>query len=175
MGKVLHSQFAPTHPHNSHKFPIIYSLSQRDSKAAKKKRDERRGATRAAGEAKASKSDAKKEKRAANQKDEDDLESLLAEFREMQAETKTVKEEVVPPPLPRANATFTVHPNKDELLLFGGERYDGKKNKFFADLYRYTPKRNEWKRVSSPSQPPPRSAHHTTRRRDGAGAPRRRA
>ena len=132
---------------------------QRDSKAAKKKRDERRGATRAQGEAKATKSEAKREKRQANQKDEEDLDALLAEFRSMQAAQTSVKEEVVPPPSPRANATLTVHPTKEELLLFGGERYDGRKNIFYAELYRYTPKRNEWKKVSCPTSPPPRSAH----------------
>ena len=133
--------------------------AQRDSKSAKKKRDERRGATRAQGEAKATKSEAKREKRQANAKDEEDLDALLAEFRSMQAAQTTVKEEVVPPPSPRANATLTVHPTKEELLLFGGERYDGRKNIFYAELYRYTPKRNEWKKVSCPTSPPPRSAH----------------
>ena len=134
-------------------------FEQRDGKAAKKKRDERRGETRAHNEQKATKSDAKKDKRDANKQDEDDLDALLKEFRDMQATQTTVKEEVVPPPSPRANATLTVHPLKEELLLFGGERYDGKKNIFHADLYRYTPKRNEWKRVSCPNQPPPRAAH----------------
>ena len=135
------------------------SRTQRDSKAAKKKREERRTVTRAHGESKASKSDAKKDKRAANKQDEDDLDALLKEFRDMQATQTTVKEEAVPPPSPRANATLTAHPTKDELLLFGGERYDGKKNVFYADLYRYTPKTNVWKKVSCPNQPPPRSAH----------------
>ena len=77
--------------------------------------------TRAHGESKASKSDAKKDKRAANKQDEDDLDALLKEFRDMQATQTTVKEEAVPPPSPRANATLTAHPTKDELLLFGGD------------------------------------------------------
>ena len=60
----------------------------RDSKAAKKKRDERRGETRAHGEAKAEKNLGKQEKRQANKKDEDDLDALLAEFKAMQCTTK---------------------------------------------------------------------------------------
>ena len=51
---------------------------QRDSKAAKKKRDERRGETRAHNAAKADKSEAKRDKKSANKKDEDDLDALLA-------------------------------------------------------------------------------------------------
>jgi N-acetylneuraminic acid mutarotase len=84
---------------------------------------------------------------------------MLAEFRALQVEQKAVKDQIVPPPSPRANCSLTVHPTKDELLLFGGERYDGKKNWFYADLFRYTPKRNEWKQIFSPTSPPPRSSH----------------
>ena len=132
---------------------------QRDTKAAKAKRAERRGATRAQAEAKAEKSDAKKDKRQANRKDDEDLDALLAEFRSMQASTTAVREEVVPPPSPRANGTLTVHPSKEELLFYGGERYDGKRNTFYSELFRYSIKRNEWKQVFSPSAPPPRSSH----------------
>ena len=77
-------------------------------------------------EAKASKSEAKREKREANKKDEDDLDALLAEFRSMASKESTVREEVVPPPSPRANGTLTVHPSKDELLLRNlRELYEG--------------------------------------------------
>ena len=131
----------------------------RDSKAAKAKRDQRRGETRARAEQKSSKSEQKKDKKDANKKDEEDLDALLAEFKAMQADTKTVKEEVVPPPSPRANCTLTIHPTKEELLLFGGERYDGQKNILYADLFRYSIKRNEWKHVHCPNSPPPRAAH----------------
>ena len=134
-------------------------MGKRDGKAAKAKRAERRGETRAHADAKVNKSQAKKDKRGANQADEDDLDVLLKEFREMSAAMTTVKEEVVPPPSPRANGTITVHPSKEELLLFGGERYDGKRNTFYADLYRYSMKRNEWKHVLIPNTPPPRSSH----------------
>ena len=71
------------------------------------------------------------EKRGANKKDDEDLGQLLAEFKEMSAVTKTVKESAA------AFSACQLHadgpPLKDELLLFGGERYDGKKNVFYAD------------------------------------------
>ena len=134
-------------------------MGKRDSKAAKAKRNERRTETRQHAEEKSGKSEAKKEKRSANKKDDEDIDALLAEFKSMQTATKTVKEEVVPPPSPRVNCSVTMHPTRDELLLFGGELNDGKKNIFNADLYRYSIKRNEWKHVMTPSSPPPRSSH----------------
>ena len=44
---------------------------------------------------------------------------------------------MTPPPSPRSNGTLTAHPTKDELIYFGGEHFDGKTNRFFAELYRY--------------------------------------
>lgn len=132
---------------------------KRDTKAAKAKRAERRGKGSLKTDAKTAKSEAKKDKKALGKKDESDLDQLLSEFREMQTTRTVVREEVVPPPSPRANCTLTAHPTRDELLLFGGERYDGRKNVFYADLFRYSIKRNEWKRVTSPTTPPPRSSH----------------
>ena len=73
--------------------------------------------------------------------------------------TTEVKEKVVPPPSPRSNASFTAHPTKDEILFYGGEYYDGRKNTFFSELFRYSPKKNEWKMVATPNAPPPRSSH----------------
>ena len=42
----------------------------------------------------------------------------------------------MPPPSPRSNGTLTAHPTKDELIYFGGEHFDGKVNRFYAELYR---------------------------------------
>ena len=66
---------------------------------------------------------------------------------------------MTPPPSPRSNGTLTAHPTKDELIYFGGEHFDGKTNRFFAELYRYIVKKNEWRKISSPTAPPPRSSH----------------
>lgn len=134
-------------------------MGKRDSKAAKKKREERRGETRVHADAKASKSESKRDKKEANQKDEEDLDALLAEFKAMQTDTKSVSEKLVPPPSPRANSSLTAHPHKDELLLYGGEIYDGKKNTFYSELFRYSVKKNEWKQILAPNTPPPRSSH----------------
>lgn len=68
----------------------------------------------------------------------------------------------VPAPSPRSNGSLTINPLKDtELILYGGEFYNGSKTFVYGDLYRYDVEKNEWKLVSSPNSPPPRSAHQT--------------
>ncbi|XP_057988561.1 uncharacterized protein LOC110634022 isoform X2 [Hevea brasiliensis] len=55
---------------------------------------------------------------------------------------------------------LNVNPLKDtELILYGGEFYNGNKTFVYGDLYRYDVEKQEWKRISSPNSPPPRSAH----------------
>ena len=134
-------------------------MGKRDGKAAKAKRAERRGKGSLKTEQKTAIAEGKQERRNANARDEEDLDALLKEFANAQEKQVAVKEEVAPPPSPRANGTLTAHPTKDELIFFGGEHFDGKVNRFHAELYRYIVKKNEWKRVSSPTAPPPRSSH----------------
>ena len=134
-------------------------MGKRDTKAAKAKRAERRGQGSVKTDAKTEKSLAKQDRRDANKQDDQDIEALLKEITVAQA-SEAAKEEVVPPPSPRCHASLTVHPSREgELLLFGGEHYDGKRQRFYADLFRYSIKRNEWKRVVVPAMPPPRSTH----------------
>ena len=75
------------------------------------------------------------------------IQALLKEFANAQEKQTAVKEEVTPPPSPRSNGTLTAHPTKDELIYFGGEHFDGKTNRFFAELYRYIVSKSEWRRV----------------------------
>ena len=59
----------------------------------------------------------------------------------------------------RSNVSFTEHPLKDELILFGGEFFNGRSTILFNDLYIYDIKKQHWKRVHTPQPPPPRSGH----------------
>ncbi|EAN89374.1 hypothetical protein C3747_90g188 [Trypanosoma cruzi] len=71
----------------------------------------------------------------------------------------TLVEENVPAPSPRANVVFTAHPERDhELMLFGGEYWDGEKTVAYNDLYFYNIKRNFWSRLVTALNPPPRSS-----------------
>uniref|UniRef100_A0A8B9JZ43 Uncharacterized protein n=1 Tax=Astyanax mexicanus TaxID=7994 RepID=A0A8B9JZ43_ASTMX len=55
----------------------------------------------------------------------EDLEALIAEFQLLDAKKTQVVESSCPPPSPRLHASFCAHPEKDELILFGGEKTHG--------------------------------------------------
>lgn len=95
--------------------------------------------------------------------EEDDIEAILRSIQKEEAKKKEVHtEENIPAPSPRSNCSLTINPLKEtELILYGGEFYNGSKTFVYGDLYRYDVEKNEWKLVSSPNSPPPRSAHQT--------------
>ncbi|XP_020203822.1 kelch domain-containing protein 4 isoform X2 [Cajanus cajan] len=92
---------------------------------------------------------------------EDDIDAILLSIQKEEAKKKEVHvDDNVPAPSPRSNCTLTVNPLKEtELILYGGEFYNGNKTFVYGDLYRYDVEKLEWKLVSSPNSPPPRSAH----------------
>lgn len=104
----------------------------------------------------------KKAKGAADDSDAEDvdLDSLLAEYAKKQEQFLKVSEAPCDPPKPRASSTLIASPSNDnELLLFGGEYFNGAIATFFNDLYVYLINRDEWHIVTSPNCPLPRSGH----------------
>ncbi|KAI4865780.1 galactose oxidase [Hypoxylon rubiginosum] len=90
-----------------------------------------------------------------------DLDAVLAEYKKAQEEfvkvTETVSEA---PPKPRSSSTFLASPsNSNQLLLFGGETWNGALASFYNDLNIYYTDRDEWHCVTSPNAPLPRSGH----------------
>lgn len=74
------------------------------------------------------------------------------------------------PPSPRSSATLIGSPsNSNELYLFGGEYYNGALAIFFNDLFVYLIDRSEWRLVTSPNSPLPRSGHAWCRGGNGGG------
>lgn len=51
------------------------------------------------------------------------------------------------------------HPEKEELILFGGEFYNGNELTIYNELYFYNIAKDEWKTVRSPAGPAPRCSH----------------
>lgn len=89
-----------------------------------------------------------------------DLDAILASYAEEQAKFLRVTEIVSSPPSPRSSATVLGSPsNRNELLIFGGESFDGTIATFFNDLFVYLIDRGEWRQVTSPNSPLPRSGH----------------
>ncbi|KAF9111143.1 hypothetical protein BGX27_005351 [Mortierella sp. AM989] len=103
----------------------------------------------------------KKSKAKNVEEQEEDIETILANFKKEQEEKVKIIEEIWSgPPSRRANATLTANPlNQNELIFFGGEFFDGAKCAFYNDLYRYNIEKDEWRRITSPNSPGPRSSH----------------
>lgn len=85
--------------------------------------------------------------------------NIVATLEANEQRRTTVSEQIVSPPSPRSNFSFCTHPDKEELILFGGEHYNGKTLTVYNELYFYSIPKNEWKLVMAPGGPGPRSAH----------------
>ncbi|KAF5397260.1 Kelch domain-containing protein 4 [Paragonimus heterotremus] len=90
---------------------------------------------------------------------EQSIEQLIEEFQQEQKKITEVTISPCSPPSPRSHFTLTASPESDELVLFGGEYYDGKKTTMFSDLFVYHCKDNRWEVIKSSNTPPPRSGH----------------
>ena len=92
---------------------------------------------------------------------EDDIDALLAQFKLQDEAAVAVRvEEGCAPPSSRVYASFQPL-NDKEIIMFGGEYYDGDKDKMYvyADIYILNTEKLTWKRVISPGGPLPRTAH----------------
>lgn len=90
--------------------------------------------------------------------EEEDLDSILNDLKRTDSKRKAV--EIVPceHPSARCNGVLLSNPAKDELVLFGGEYYNGQKNFNFNDLFLYSISKGTWRLVKAPNPPSPRSS-----------------
>lgn len=58
---------------------------------------------------------------------QDDIEKIVAQIELEEKKRQEVVEITVSPPSRRANFTLTAHPDKEELILLGGEYFNGQK------------------------------------------------
>lgn len=58
---------------------------------------------------------------------QDDIEKIIAQIELEEKKRQEVIEIVVPPPSRRSSFTLTAHPDKEELILLGGEYFNGQK------------------------------------------------
>ncbi|XP_034254187.1 kelch domain-containing protein 4 isoform X1 [Thrips palmi] len=100
-----------------------------------------------------------KQKKDLAAKGEDDIESILAQIEAEDRKRVEVVEHVVDPPSRRINFSLVAHPEKEELILFGGEYFNGQTTMLNNDMFVYNIPRNEWKILKAPAGAPPRSAH----------------
>lgn len=93
------------------------------------------------------------------------MDAVLEEYRRQQEQFLKITETVIDgPPKPRSASTIMASPHENNsLLLFGGEYFNGSVAQFFNDLHIYNINRDEWRCVTSPNAPLPRSGHAWTR------------
>ncbi|KAJ3411837.1 hypothetical protein HDV05_001679 [Chytridiales sp. JEL 0842] len=110
-------------------------------------------------------------KKVADESDvEEDIDQILADFAASQKAAVAITEEVCSLPSRRAVGSFVANPvNLSELIMFGGEHYDGQKVYCYNDLYIYNIDKNEWRKISSPNSPQPRSSHQLILTPQGRG------
>ncbi|XP_071172959.1 kelch domain-containing protein 4-like [Mytilus edulis] len=135
----------------------------------KKNKKDKQGKGKEKTDLKTEKNAAKRAKKDLASKGEDDIEKLIAEFQEQDKSRTQVIEEKCAPPSPRSNTTLNAHPDKDELIMFGGEFFTGSKMYMYNDLLFYNIKKNEWTKVTAPNAPPPRSSHQAVTLKQGGG------
>ncbi|KAL4541299.1 hypothetical protein Ndes2437B_g05679 [Nannochloris sp. 'desiccata'] len=102
-----------------------------------------------------------KRKKAKGTGGEDDIDALLAQFKLSDEAAVAIQiDENCPPPSPRVYSSFQPL-NEKEIIMFGGEWYDGERDKMhvYADIYIVNPEKLIWKKVTSPGGPLPRTAH----------------
>lgn len=88
----------------------------------------------------------------------EDIEAIIKEFTAKEAARTSVAITVTSQPSRRANFSLTALPGGD-MLLFGGEYFDGDRCTVYSDVYRWAVDKNEWKLIESLNTPPPRCSH----------------
>jgi hypothetical protein len=149
-------------------FLVLKSI-QESTKMGKKDKKSKSAEQKARVLAKQSKKAAKGEKKvkvkgAAHEDDSDaddlDIDAVLASYAQEQAKFLKVTEQSCDAPSPRSSCTVLASPsNRNEILIFGGEYFDGTLATFFNDLFIYLIDRGEWRHITSPNSPLPRSGH----------------
>lgn len=135
--------------------------------AKDKKKSADKKAAKAAKAAKQEKKASKKDKKVATKNknvDSDaesiDLDDVLAQYAKEQEQYHAITETISEPPSARTATTLLGNPaNENEILLFGGEYFNGATAHFYNDLFVYNVKQDVWKHVTSPNSPLPRSGH----------------
>ncbi|KAF6526586.1 hypothetical protein HZS61_009630 [Fusarium oxysporum f. sp. conglutinans] len=143
-------------------FIIMAKDKKKNADAKKAKKAEKAAKQANKGEKKAKNKAAKVE---GSDAEDVDLDEVLEEYRRQQEQFLKITETVIDaPPRARAASTLMASPHdSNTLLLFGGEYFNGSLAQFFNDLNIYNINRDEWRCVTSPNAPLPRSGHAWTR------------
>lgn len=136
------------------------------AKKDKKSKENKKALKAAKAEKKAAKGETKIKKQSKKAgddiEDEVDIDTLLAQLAEEQAQFEQVHVSVIEKPIKRTNATLVAAPmaQRRELFLFGGETANSQGIvHFYNDLNVYSPDSDTWRRYLSKNAPLARSSH----------------
>ncbi|KAJ3096602.1 hypothetical protein HK100_005532 [Physocladia obscura] len=102
--------------------------------------------------------------------EDEDIDLILSNFQKELEAKEAVTEEHCPPPSRRSCGAFVANPiDLNELILFAGEYYDGQRVSLFADFFVYNIDKNDWRKITSPNSPAPRSSHQLVITNAGRG------
>lgn len=136
------------------------------AKKDKKNKEAKKALKAAKAEKKAAKGESKMKKQSKKAgddiEDEVDIDTLLSQLAEEQAQFEAVHVSVIEKPTKRTNATLVAAAmaQRRELFLFGGETANSQGVvHFHNDLNVYSPESDTWRRYISKNAPLPRSSH----------------
>lgn len=92
---------------------------------------------------------------------QNDIEHIVAQIEKEEAKRQKVVEALVDQPSRRLNFTLNAHPFKDELIMIGGEFFNGQKTTVYGDMFFYNINKKTWTVIKAPGAPPPRCGHQT--------------
>ncbi|XP_044252755.1 kelch domain-containing protein 4-like [Tribolium madens] len=125
----------------------------------KKGKDKKKGKGAEKTAAKTDKKLSNKMKKELQKLGEEDIESIVSQIEKEEKKRQQVTESVIEAPTRRLNFTFIPHPDKEQLILYGGEFYNGQKTYVYNDLFFYNIPTGSWTVVKAPAGPPPRCSH----------------
>ncbi|CAH1179032.1 unnamed protein product [Phaedon cochleariae] len=125
----------------------------------KNKKDKKKGKGAEKTLAKTEKKISNKLKKELQLKGEDDIENIVAQIEKEEKQRLQVTETQVEPPSRRLNFSFVAHPDKEQLILYGGEFFNGQKTFVYNDLFVYNIPTDTWTVLKAPGGPAPRCGH----------------
>jgi len=132
--------------------------SKQDKAVAKQQKKEEKKRKQ---ELKTEKSQKKKE--AKELEGEEDIQATIAKIEQSKKAKSVVATTPAvvscPQPGPRSAFTIVQSPISDELIMFGGQYYDGQAQYVYGETYRWNFQKNEWRMGEVSPSPNPRSCH----------------
>lgn len=130
-------------------------MGKKDGKKVDKAKVEAKKQRQAAKQAKVT---SKRSKKELKETGEEDIETIIADFAKKDKARTAVSITPCSQPSARSNFSMTALPNGD-MLMFGGEFFDGDKTSVYNDLFKWSVEKQEWKQIESLNTPPPRCSH----------------